>query len=336
MKAAVFTKYGPPEVLQIDEVAKPVAKDNEVLVRIKATAVNSGDWRIRKADPFAVRFMFGFTKPRTKILGSVFSGEVESVGKDVKLFKAGDPVFGHTDMHFGAYAEYISVPENGSIAIKPANISHTDAAVIPFGGVTALYFLRKAAIKQGQKVIVVGASGAVGSAAVQLAKSFGAEVTGICSTANTGLVKSLGADKVVDYTKEDFTMNGEIYDVIFDTVNAINVSRSLKSLTENGVMILSAAGPAEMLQGAWVSMTGKKKILTGVIKHTAEDILFLKGLIETNRYKPIVDKAYSLGQIAEAHAYVEKGHKKGNVVIEVQHEACPPESRRNTNTPAPL
>ena len=244
MKAAVYIQYGPPEVLQVKQVEKPIPKKNELLLRIRATAVNSGDWRLRKADPFAVRFIYGLIRPKIKILGSVFSGEVESVGDDVKHFKVGDFVFGHTDMSFGAYAEYKCVPENSSIALKPTNITHNEAAVIPFGGVTALHFIKKAMIKPGQKVLVVGASGAVGSAAVQLAKSFGADVTGVSSTANIALVKSIGADKVIDYTKEDFTRNGETYDVIFDSVKTISVSRSLKSLNKNGIMILSAAGMA--------------------------------------------------------------------------------------------
>ncbi len=317
MKAAAYFQYGQPDVLQIKEIEKPMPKENEILLKVKATAVNSGDVRLRKADPFAVRFIFGLIKPKINILGTVFSGEVESVGKAVKQFKAGDSIFGHTDMSFGAYAEYKSLPENASIALKPANISYKEAAVIPFGGVTALHFIKKAMIKPGQKVLVVGASGAVGSAAVQLAKSFGADVTGVCSTTNIALVKSIGADKVIDYTKEDFTQNGEIYDVIFDTVKAISVSRSLKSLSKNGIMILSAAGMPEMLQGLWISMTSSKKVLTGVISHTAEDISFLKGLIEVDKLKPVIDKTYPLEQIAEAHAYVEKGHKKGNVAIEV-------------------
>lgn len=317
MKAAVYTQYGQPEVLQVKQVEKPIPNKNEILLRIKATAVNSGDWRLRKADPFAVRFIFGLIKPKINILGSVFSGEIESVGEDVKHFKVGDLVFGHTDMSFGAYAEYKCLPENASIALKPANISHKEAAVIPFGGVAALHFIRKAAIKPGQKVLVVGASGAVGSAAVQLAKSYGAVVTGVCSTANIDLVKSIGADKVIDYTKEDFTQNGETYDVIFDAVKAISVSRSVKSLNRNGIMILSAAGMSEMLQGAWISMTSSKKVMTGVISHKAADIVFLKELIEAGKFKPIIDRTYPLEQIAEAHAYVEKGHKKGNVAIEV-------------------
>jgi 2-desacetyl-2-hydroxyethyl bacteriochlorophyllide A dehydrogenase len=317
MKAAVYTQYGSPAVLQVKEVEKPMPKDNEILVRIKATAVNSGDWRLRKADPFAVRFIFGLLRPKINILGSVFSGEVESVGSQVKLFKAGDQVFGHIDMSFGAYAEYKCLPENASIALKPANISHKEAAVIPFGGVAALHFMKKAAIKPGQKVLVVGASGAVGSAAVQFAKTFGADVTGVCSTSNIALVKSIGANKVIDYTKEDFTQNGETYDVIFDAVKAISVSRSIKSLHKNGTMILSAAGMSEMLQGMWISTTSNKKVMTGVISHEAADIVFLKGLIETGKFKPVIEKAYPLEQIANAHAYVEKGHKKGNVAIEV-------------------
>jgi NADPH:quinone reductase-like Zn-dependent oxidoreductase len=317
MKAIVFTEYGAPEVLQLKEVAKPAPKDNEILIRIKATAVNSGDVRLRKADPFAVRFFFGLLKPKINILGSVFSGEVESVGNNVKLFKVGDPVFGHTNMSFGAYAEYICVAENGSLALKPANIVHDEAAAIPFGGVTALHFIKKALIKEDQKVLVVGASGAVGSAAVQLAKSYGAIVTGVCSTANIDLVKSIGADKVIDYTKEDFTANGEVYDLIIDTVNTISVARSLRSLTKNGVMILSAAGMSEMLHGMWINMTSNRKVMMGVISHTAADIIFLKELIETDKFKPVIDRTYSMEQIIEAHAYVEKGHKKGNIIINI-------------------
>ena len=207
------------------------------------------------------------------------------------------------------------MPQSGSLALKPAGFTHAQAAAIPFGGVTAWHFIKKANIKPGQKVLIVGASGAVGSAAVQLAKSLGAEVTGVCSTANIALVHSIGADKVIDYTQEDFTKNGEIYDVIFDTVKTINVSRSLKSLSKNGIMILSAAGMPEMLQGLWISKTSNKKVLTGVISHTAADITFLKELMEAGKLKPVIDRAYPLEQIAEAHAYAEKGHKKGNIII---------------------
>jgi 2-desacetyl-2-hydroxyethyl bacteriochlorophyllide A dehydrogenase len=310
MKAAVYTQYGLPEVLQRKEVATPAPKENEILVRIKATAVNSGDVRLRKADPVAVRLFFGLLKPKINILGSVFSGEVERVGKQVKRFKIGDQVFGHTDMRFGAYAEYICLPEDGSLALKPLGISHNEAAAIPFGGVTALHFIKKAMIKANQKVLIVGASGAVGSAAVQLAKSYGAIVTGVCSTSNIDLVKSIGADKVIDYAKEDFTRNGEVYDLVFDAVNTVSVSRTLKSLTKNGTMILSAAGMTEMLQGLWISMTSSKTVMTGVISHTAADIIFLKELIESGKFKPVIDRTYPLEEIAEAHAYAETGAKK--------------------------
>lgn len=319
MKAIKFTNYGAPEVLQLKEVDKPIPKDNEILIRIFATAVNSGEVRIRKADPFAVRFFFGLTKPKINTLGVVFSGEVESTGKDVSLFKIGEQVFGHTDMSFGTYAEYKCLPQNGSLALKPANISHKEAAVIPFGAATALYFIKKANINQGQKVLIVGASGAVGTAAIQLAKSFGAIVTGVCSTANIALLKSLGADQVIDYTKEDFTKNGETYDVIFDTVKTISISRTLKSLNKKGILILSAAMTKEMFQGFWISMTTSIKVYTGLISHNAEDIVFLKQLIEAGKLKPVIDRTYSLEQIAEAHSYVEKGHKKGNVAIQIEN-----------------
>lgn len=321
MKAIVYTHYGSPEVLQLNEVEKPLPKDNEILLRVKATAVNSGDWRLRKADPFGVRLFFGLMKPKINILGSVFSGEVESVGKDVTRFRIGDNVFGHTDMRFGAYAEYIGLPEKGTLALKPSTLTHTEAAVIPFGGTAAFHFIKKAAIQPGQKVLVYGASGAVGSTAIQLAKYFGANVTGVCSTANIDLVKSLGADNIIDYTREDFTNNGETYDVIFDTINKMSFSRSVKSLNKNGRLILSAAGVSEMLRGFWTSMTSSKSVMTGVISHTAEDIGFLKKLIETGKLKPVIDKTYPLEEMAEAHRYVEKGHKRGNVAITLEHRS---------------
>ena len=315
MKAIIYTQYGPPEVLQLKEVEKPAPKDNEILIKIKATAVNSGDLRLRKADPFAVRFFFGLTKPKKNILGGVLSGEIEAIGAAVKLFKVGDEVFGTTGMSFGAYAAYTCLPENGTLALKPNNITHKEAAVIPFGGTTALYFIKKANIQSGQKVLINGASGAVGTAAIQLAKYFGAHVTGVCSTANIEMVRSLGADEVIDYTKEDFTKNGETYDVIFDTVDKISFSNSLKSLNKNGILILGASGLSGMLQGLWTSMTSGKKVITGMISEKADDINFLKGLIENGKLKPVIDRTYSLEQVAEAHAYVEKGHKKGNVAI---------------------
>ncbi|WP_298349632.1 NAD(P)-dependent alcohol dehydrogenase [Runella sp.] len=319
MKAIVYTKYGAPEVLELKEVEKPTLKDNEILVKIKATAVNSGDWRLRKADPYAVRLFFGLMKPKINILGGVLSGQIEAIGKDVKRFKVGDEVFGSTALSsgFGAYAEYKCLPEEAVLALKPRNITHAESAAIPFGATTALHFIKKANIMPRQKVLVYGASGAVGSAAVQLAKHFGAHVTGVCSTANVNLVKSLGADKVIDYIKEDFTKNGETYDVIFETVNKTLFSHILKSLNKNGILILSAAGLSEMIRGAWTSMTGNRKVVTGVISETAEDMIFLKELIEAGQLKPVIDRTYPLAQMAEAHAYVEKGHKKGNVAIVV-------------------
>ena len=315
MKAAVYTRYGPPEVLRIQEREKPLPKENEILVRVRATAVNSGDCRLRRADPFGVRFFFGLFKPRIRVLGSVFSGEVEGVGSAVTKFRVGDAVFGHTNMNFGAYAEYLCMPESGSIAIKPAKLSHPEAAVIPFGALAALHFIKKANITPGQKVLVVGASGAVGSAAVQLASGLGAEVTGVCGTTNRELVRSIGANSVIDYTKEDFTRNGEKYDRIMDTVNATPVSPAIRSLSRQGILILSAAGMPEMLRGLWHSLKGGKKVMTGLIRHTAADMDFLRELIEKEQYKPVIDRTYPLEQIAEAHAYVEKGHKKGNVAI---------------------
>jgi NADPH:quinone reductase-like Zn-dependent oxidoreductase len=318
MKAITYHKYGGPEVLQLAEIEKPYPKNNEILLKIKATAVNSGDCRLRKADPFAVRLFFGLTKPKINILGSVFSGEVESAGKDVTNFKVGDLVFGHTDLSFGTYAEYKCIPENGSIAVKPAHLSHLESAVIPFGALTALYFLKLVSIQKGQKVLIVGASGAVGSAAIQIAKSMGAIVTGVCSTSNSNLIKSLGAHKVIDYTKDEFNHSEDTFDVIFDTVNSLDIAQSEKMLNVNGSMILSAAGITEMIKGFWISLKSNRKVITGVIKHTAKDMQFLKQLIESGQFKPVIDRAYSLEQISAAHEYADKRHKKGNLAIEIK------------------
>lgn len=315
MKAIVYEQYGPPEVLHLKEVEKPTPKDNEILVRIIATAVNIADVRLRKADPWAVRLFFGLTKPKKSILGGVFSGEIVEIGKSVAQFKVGDKIFGSTGMNFGAYAEYICLPEDGIFSIKPDKISHEQAATIPFGGTTALHFLKKANIKPGQKVLIYGASGAVGTAAVQLAKYFGAEVTGVCSTSNIEMLKSIGADKVIDYTKEDFTKTGEKYDVIFETVNKLSFSNSIKSLKKQGTLILSASAFSGMLQGLWSSITSGRKVITGLISQKGADIIFLKELIEKGRYKAVVDRSYPLEQMVEAHRYVEQGHKKGNVSI---------------------
>ncbi|MCE3225744.1 MAG: NADPH:quinone reductase [Bacteroidetes bacterium] len=317
MKAIVYNTYGGPEVLQLKEVNKPQPKDNELLIRIKATAVNSGDYRLRKADPFAVRFFFGLTKPKKQILGGVLSGVIEHTGKDVKLFNVGDEVFGSAGMRFGTYAEYVCLPETAVLSLKPVNLSHTEAAVIPFGGTTALYFIKKAKIKSGQKVLIYGASGAIGTAAIQLAKYFGAEVTAVCSTSNLEMVRSLGADHVIDYTKENFNDRGEKYDVIYETVNKLPVSECLKSLKKDGTLLLGAAMLKQMLRGCLVAMVGKQKVIFGVIKESAEDIAFLRWLIETDRLRSVIDKTFPLEKMAEAHAYVEKGHKKGNVAVEI-------------------
>ncbi len=315
MKAAVYTTYGAPEVLQIKTIAKPSPKDNEILVKIHATAATSGDCRLRKADPFAVRFFFGLFKPGKPVLGGVLSGTVEAIGKDVQGFEVGDPVFGSTTMDFGAYAEYICLPETAALAIKPGNLSHEEAAALPFGGATAFHFLQKANIQPGQKVLIYGASGAIGTAAVQIAKYLGAEVTGVCGPSNVDMVRSIGADKVIDYTKTDFSKSGERYDVVYETVNKAPVSACVAALKKNGTLILGAAMLPEMLRGAWASMTSGIKMLAGPVTPKAEGTVFLKKLAEVGKLKAVIDSIYPLAQIVEAHGYVDKGHKKGNVVI---------------------
>ena len=315
MKAALFHRYGPPEVLQIEEVAKPAPKDDEVLIRIHATAVSSGDSRLRRADPFAARLFLGLFAPRKKILGGVLSGVVEATGSKVGLFRPGDQVFGATGLRMGAHAEYICLPETGALALKPAAASHAAAAAIPFGGTTALHFLQKAGLQRGQKVLVYGASGAVGTAAVQLAKYMGAEVTGVCSTANLEKVKSIGADHVIDYTKTDFAQNGPVYDLVFETVNKTPVSACLSVLKKGGTLILGAAMLTQMMQGAWASITSGKKVLAGMAVEQAEQIRFLARLMEEGAIMPVIDKSYPLEQIADAHRHVDGGRKKGNVVV---------------------
>ncbi len=316
MKAIVYSKFGPPEVLHLQEVEKPTPKDNEVLIKIYATTVVKEDPDMRNSPGFN-----GLLKPRNPILGQELAGEIEAIGRDVTRFRPGDQVFG-IDM-FGAYAEYKCMSENGALAIKPANLSYEEAASIPNGALTALPFLRdKGKIQSGQTVLIYGASGSVGAAAVQLARYYGAEVTGVCSTAKLEWVKSLGADQVIDYTQEDFTENGKTYDIIFDTVGKLSFSEGKGSLTDEGIYLTTVPTPVVMLQALWTSRRGSKKVkfaATGLrpAREKIKDLLFLTVLIEAGKIKPVIDRSYPLEQTAEAHRYVEKGHKKGNVVITV-------------------
>ncbi len=329
MKAIVYTKYGPPDVLQLKEVEKPTPKDDEVLIKVYATSVTAGDINARGfvfVPPglgLLARLMIGPIKPKSTILGGVLAGEIEAVGKNVRSFKKSDQVYGIDGDHLGAYAEYICMPEEGALAIKPANMTFEEAAAIPFGALTSLYFLKdKANIQSGQKVLINGASGSVGTSAVQIARHFGAEVTGVCSTANLELVKSLGADKVIDYTKEDFAKNGETYDIIFDVVvGKTSFSRCKNSLKQKGLYLPVAGGLREMVQMLWTSIIGSKKVIFGggLVCETKEGLIFLKKLIEEGKLKSVIDSRYPLEQMAEAHRYVETGCKKGNVIITVGH-----------------
>ncbi|MEK4624009.1 NAD(P)-dependent alcohol dehydrogenase [Priestia sp. FSL P4-0332] len=300
MKAMVCTKYGKPDVLQLQEVEKPIPKENEILIKIYATTVTSGDCRVRSFNSplllwLPLRIVLGLRKPRKSILGVELAGEVEDVGKNVTRFKKGDQLFAMTGMKFGGYAEYICLPEKGTIAVKPENVTYKEAASISFGGTTALHFFRKGTIQTGQKVLIYGASGAVGTAAVQLANYYGAEVTGVCSAKNSELVKSLGADLVIDYQNENFTEKQERYDLIFDAVGKITKNQCKEALA---------------LNGRFVSVEGQ-----GIAKVQTKDLLLLKKLMEEGQIQSVIDRCYSLEQVPEAHEYVETGHKIGSVVV---------------------
>lgn len=331
MKAIVYTEYGPANVLQIKEVEKPAPKENEILIKIHATSVTVGDLWARNFKaispgkfsmplPFwlPARLYFGFNKPKVNILGAELAGKVEAVGKDVKRFKKGDLVFGYPGQSMGAYAEYLCMPEDGFVAHKPSNMTYEEAAVVPYGAITALNLLQKINLRPGQKILINGASGGIGSAVVQIAKHhFGAHVTGVCGTPRLDFVKSLGADKVIDYTKEDFTQNGEIYDVIFDIQGKCSFSRCKKSLTPDGILLFASFKMKQVLQMVWTSMRGGKRVICALATGGNEYLLASKELIEAGKIKAIIDRCFPLEQTAEAHRYVENGHKKGHVVITV-------------------
>jgi len=334
MKAIVYTEYGPPEVLRLEEVGKPVPRDKEILIRIHATPVSFGDKLVRNLKeitpgkfhmPFLfwlfAKIYFGFGKPKITILGSEFAGEIEAVGKDVKRFREGDQVFGFRGQSMGAYAEYLCMPENGVVALKPANTTYAEAAAFPYGAIMALNLLRKVDLRPGQRVLVNGASGGIGPFVVQLAKShFGANVTGVCSTPRLEYVKSLGAEKVIDYTKEDFTDRDETYDFIFDILGKSSFSKVKRSLKPNGRCLLVSFKMKQLFQMLWTSLIGNKKVICTLSTEKAEDLAFIKELIEAGEIKTVIDKCYPLEQAAEAHRYVEQGHKKGSVVITVEEQ----------------
>ena len=321
MKAIVYTKYGPPDVLQLKEVAKPTPKDNEVLIKIYATTVNRTDCAIRKAAPFISRFITGLIRPKKTILGTEFAGKIVAVGKDVTSFKVDDKVFGFSGNDFGAHAEYMIMPEEGSLTTMPANMTYEEAAPSTEGAHYALSFIRKANVQSGQRILINGASGAIGSAAVQLVKYFGADVTAVCNTKNMALVKSLGADKVIDYTKEDFTKDDQMYDAVFDTVGKSTFSRCKPLLKPGGIYISSELG--YMAQNPILALVtpiiGNKKVMFPIPKHSDENIVLFKKLIEAGKFKGVIDRCYPLEEIVEAYRYVETGQKTGNVIITVEH-----------------
>lgn len=327
MKAVVYQKYGPPDVLELKEVEKPTPKDNEVLIKICAASATTGDCEIRE---FKVHILFwlplriymGLRRPiRSTTLGAYLAGEIEAVGKDVKQFKRGDQVFAAAGLRFGAYAEYVCLPEDGTLAIMASNMTYEEAASVPIGGLNALHFLREGNIQSGEKVLICGAAGSIGTFAVQIAKSWGAEVTCVDSAKKLDMLRSLGADHVIDYTREDFTKRGGSYDVIFDVVGRSPFSRSVRSLKQNGRYLLANPEVSHMVRGLWTSMTSSKKVIFKFADEKTEDLLYLKALIEAGKIRAVIDRRYPLGQTVEAHRYIESGDKKGSVVVTMGHNS---------------
>ncbi|MBO9608656.1 MAG: NAD(P)-dependent alcohol dehydrogenase [Paenibacillaceae bacterium] len=320
MKAIVYERYGSPNVLQLREVAKPIPKDDEMLINVYATTASAGDWRLRKADPFLARLFNGLWRPkRVQVLGFELAGVVESTGGSVTQFKPGDAVFAACGTGFGAYAEYKCMQEKGSVALMPANMTFEEAAAVPVGACTALQFLRQGNIRRGSRVLVYGASGSVGTYAVQLAKHFGAEVTGVCSTSNVELVRLLGAERVIDYTKERIASDSPAYDIIFDTVGKSPFKVCVELLKPKGFYLRAVhVSLLPIMRGLWINWTSGKKVIGPTVEDSAEDLVFLKNLIETGALRSVIDRHYPLEQAAEAHRYVEQGHKKGNVVLRVR------------------
>jgi NADPH:quinone reductase-like Zn-dependent oxidoreductase len=330
MKAVVWTKYGPPDALQLKEVETPTPKDNEVLIKVYAATASTSDTEFRRLKlplffAFFLRLYLGFLKPtRIKILGTEFAGEIVSTGKDVTLYQPGDQVIGYTGLGMGTYAEYLCLSEKPSamasvMGHKPINVTYEEAAAIPFGGLEALHSLRQANIQPGQKVLIVGAGGSIGTYSVQLAKHYRAEVTGVDKPGKLEMLRSIGADHVIDYTQEDFTKNGQSYDVILDTINKSPFSRSLRSLNENGTYLNANPGLFGGIRMRWIPKSNTKRVITWTAGYTTKNLLALKELVEAGTIKPIIDRTYPLEQTAEAHRYVDSGHKKGNVVITVEH-----------------
>jgi NADPH:quinone reductase-like Zn-dependent oxidoreductase len=331
MKAIIFTEYGSPDVLQLTEIPKPTPKENEILVRVRATPVNYGDLTARD---FAhaefnmpaplylpARMTFGWNKPKTNILGSELAGGVEAVGSQVTKFKPGDAVFAYVGMNMGANAEYICLPENGMIALKPANLDYAEAATLPYGAIMAASLLKKAKLRPGQKILVNGASGGIGAMAVQLARHhYGAQVTGVCGAARMEYVKALGAEKVLDYKKQDFTQHGETYDVIFDILGRVSFARAKQSLKPDGILLYASFKGRVLLGSLWTTLFSNQKVICSLADETVESLELVRKLAEAGKVKALVDRRFPLEQAAEAHRYAEAGDKKGNIVIVVNAE----------------